>query len=94
MKKTFKDEAEVVALIDKYLKEIVDTRVRISERDLLCERLRDTCEAGRIAGLRAEIETMHVETAWREGRLDTLKEILAEMRTLELPFVKNVEVDP
>jgi hypothetical protein len=94
MKKVFKNEAEVISLIDKYHQDIRETQVRISEREHLCERLRDTCEAVRISGLRSDIETMHVEIAWREGRLETLKEILAEMRTMELPFNAGAEVDP
>jgi len=94
MKKKFKDEAEVIALIDKYLKDIASTMASIRDKDHLADQLRNTCEASRIPGLRAEVETMHVEIAWREGRLETLKEILAEFRTLELPFDEKAEVDP
>lgn len=95
MKKKFKDEAEVLALIDRYKDEISKTVIRICDKGMLAERLRDTCEASRVPGIRDEIETMGVEIAWREGRLETLKEILAEIRTMELPFkepIPEVEV--
>lgn len=86
MKKTFKDEAEVIALIDLYRKQVDETLARIEHTGHLADRLRDTMEASRIPGLRADVETMHREIEWRSGRLETLKEVLAELRTLELPF--------
>jgi hypothetical protein len=84
MKRFYKDEAEVVELIDRYLNEIVQTNQEIVNKDLLCTRLRDTMEGNRISGLREDIKILTREVAWREGRLATLKEILAEMRTLQL----------
>ncbi len=86
MKQVYKDEAEVVQLIDRYLDEIVKSNQEIVNKDLLCTRLRDTMESNRILGLREDIKTLNREVAWREGRLATLKEILAEMRTLQLPL--------
>lgn len=84
MKKTFKDEAEVIALIDLYRRQIDETISRIEHTNRLADRLRDTMEASRITGLRADVETMHREVEWRSGRLETLKEILAELKTLPL----------
>lgn len=93
MKKIFKDEAEIVQFIDRYLADIVDINSRIANTHQLADRLRDTCEASRIPGLRADCEHMQREVAWREGRLETLKEILAEFRTMPLQFNKLNELD-
>jgi uncharacterized protein involved in exopolysaccharide biosynthesis len=94
MKNPYKNEAEVVALIDKYLKAIVDNNQQIINKDILCAHLRGTVEADRIAGIRDQIATLTREVAWREGRLETLKEILAEFRTLELPLQARATIDP
>lgn len=93
MKKKFKDEAEIIALIDRYLVDIREVNDKIGSTNHLADHLRGTCEASRIPGLRADCDRMSNEVAWREGRLDTLKEILAEFRTLELPFNKLNELD-
>lgn len=94
MKKEFKSEQEVIDLIDRYLKEIVDRNNDIINLDHLAVQLRGTCEAGRILGIRTEIDTLMKSVAWREGRLENLKEILAEMRTIPLPFGPVAEATP
>jgi len=93
MKKVFKNEAEVIELIDKYKAQILETLGEIEQTNHLADALRNTKEAHRISGLRQDVETMHREIEWRTGRLETLKEILAEMRTLQLPFNKLNELD-
>ena len=91
MKKKFKNEAEVIELIDKYRTTISKTLTSIEHLTHLADALRGTCESFRIPGIRDDIETMHREIEWREGRLETLKEILSEMMTLELPFKEENE---
>lgn len=86
MKHVFKSEQEVVELIDRYLAEIVARNAEVLDFEHLIVQLRDTCEAPRIRGIRDDIETMLKSIAWREGRLENLKQILAEMRTLPLPM--------
>lgn len=86
MKKKFKDEAEVIALIDKYHDQIKEDLCQIQDFNTLADVLRMTFEAHRIPKIRDEVETFHRQIEWRQGRLDTLREILAEMRTMELPF--------
>lgn len=94
MKKVFATEEEVIALIDKYRAHNDQTLIRIEGTNKLADSLRDTIESSRIHGLRADVETMHREIEWRIGRLETLKEILSEMKTLPLPFNKLNELDP
>ncbi len=86
MKRIYKDEAEVIALIDKYREEIAKTLTDIEQTHQLADALRGTKEASRILGLRNDAETMQREIEWRSGRIETLGEILAELRTAELPF--------
>lgn len=93
MKKIFKDESEILALIDRYHLDIQEINAKVSDTSQLADHLRGTCESSRIPGLRADCDRMSNEVAWREGRLDTLKEILAEYRTLPLPFNKLNELD-
>ncbi len=94
MKRTYKDEAEVVALIDRYKAEMEKTLIKIENTNHLADMLRTTVEAHRIAGLRNDAESMQREIEWRVGRIETLGEILAELMTAELPFDRKAEVDP
>lgn len=93
MKKIFKEESEILALIDRYLSDIREINDKIGGTNHLADHLRGSCEASRIPGLRADCERMSNEVTWREGRLNTLKEILSEFRTLPLPFNKLNELD-
>lgn len=86
MKNKFESEEEVIRLIDKYREDIKSDLTHIEQYNELADSLRLTCWAHKIAGLRDEIETYHRQIEWRTGRLATLGEILAEMRTMELPF--------
>lgn len=91
MKKKFETEAEVIALIDKYHAEIKHDLCEIETFNVLADALRMTREAHRIPKIRDEVETFHRQIEWRQGRLETLREILAEMRTLELPFKEEIK---
>ena len=87
MKKRFKSEAEIVELIDQYRHDIAETNGVIDDLEQLITALRTTCEAYRIMGLRQDIERHTRQVAWREGRLETLKQALAEFLTAPIPGV-------
>jgi hypothetical protein len=87
MKKRFESEAEIIEMIDRYLEQIVKANSSACDLEHLIVRLRETCEASRIPGLRSNITTLANEVAWREGRIETLKEVLAEFRTAPLPGI-------
>ena len=86
MKKKFENEQEVIELIDQYHKQMDGILAHIEQVVILADGLRNTMEAFRIEGLRAKVESMHHQIEWRSGRLDTLKEVLSEIRTQMLPF--------
>ena len=93
MKKKFENQQEAIELIDEYHKEIGKILEEIEQLVILADHLRNTMEAFRIEGLRAKVETMHRQIEWRSGRLETLKEVLAELRTQMLPFGKLNNLD-
>jgi hypothetical protein len=92
MKNKFKDESEIIAVIDKYHDQIKEDLIEMQNFNTLADALRMTCEAHRINKIRDEIETIHRQIEWRMGRLDTLKEVLSEMRTMELPFNNETSI--
>jgi len=94
MKRKYSTEEEVLDWINKYRAEISKIRIQAAETGLLADSLRGTMESHRITGLRADVETMFNEIEWREGRIVTLGEILAEMRTLKMPFIEDIDEEP
>jgi len=91
MKRKYANEAEVLVWIGKYRADINNIREKAAETGLLADSLRGTMESHRIPKLRADVETMFNEIEWREGRIVTLGQILAEMQTLKMPFIEDVE---
>ena len=73
-------------MIDKYHDQIKNDLCEIQNFNTLADALRMTFEAHRIPKIRDDVETIHRQIEWRMGRLETLKEILAEFRTLPLPL--------
>jgi hypothetical protein len=92
MKKKFDTESEVIALIDKYHDDIKHDLCEIETFSVLADALRMTREAYRIPRIRDEVETFHRQIEWRQGRLESLRDILAELRTLELPFKNETPI--
>lgn len=89
MSKRFKDAAEIQSLADQYRNEMTEMRNMIASKNHLANRLRDTEEAWRINNLRGSIEKIEKQISWREARLETLKERMGEINTLQLPTMET-----
>jgi hypothetical protein len=89
MKTRFESSGEIVALIDEYHTEISDIQSQIASKNHLADCLRSTEEAHRIPELRKRSESLSNGIAWREGRLLTLKDKLAEFKTPQIPAMDD-----
>jgi predicted RNase H-like nuclease (RuvC/YqgF family) len=85
--KRYKDESEILELIDQYHAEIKKLGVKVEKDNTLAHALRGTSEHHRIEGLNERVLRFEKQISWRNGRLETLKDRLAEMRTMTLPGV-------
>ena len=85
MSSRFKDKDEIEKLIKFYRAEADLLMWGASEDDTLADHLRDTKESWRIANVRAEAESKRKRAAWRETRIKSLSDKLAEILTPELP---------
>lgn len=84
-KARFKDEAEIIAVIDRYHGDIADLTLKIASKEELAKALRNTEESHRIPHLRDLIERLQSQIDWRKQQLVSLGERLAEMQTIPLP---------
>lgn len=85
----FTSEEQIIKLIDKFRGDIAGLNQQAAELDHLADCLKTTAESHRIPRLRERAETIRNQVAWREGRLKTLGEKLAEFRTPQLPIIDN-----
>ena len=89
MKPRFDHERQITDLIDQYIREKEELLEDAAADDHLADVLRDTKEAHRIARIRNDADAKRKRAKWRDGRLETLKEKLAEFRTKQLPGLSD-----
>lgn len=87
--KRFSSPDEILALIDTYHKEMWSLSTKADEIDHLADQLRGTSEAHRIEGLRQQSDKIRKQVLWREARLRTLGDRLAEIQTPQLAAIDN-----
>lgn len=82
--KRFTDEAEILALIDKYTEEARALSNSADNLDAQADSYRGTENAFQIGGLRDVADKARERVVWRHRRISHLKDKLAEFRTQPL----------
>ena len=80
-------EAVIIEWIDKYTEQMHDLLTEADAQDCKADKLRNTQDAHEIPKLRDDAEKKRKRADWRRRRLATLREMLAEFRTIPIEAV-------